>query len=129
MSCSKLQQQSLLLNRKLLRLTLNQYPLQLQQIDFLAELLEKLHGEGIHTAVDTAGFQPWERFEKILPNTDLFLYDIKAADSDVHKKLTGVTNELILENLKKLQALGKRIWIRIPYIPGRNSGEMDGKED
>ena len=98
----------------------------MQQIDFLAEILSRLHEEGIHTAVDTAGSQPWERFEKILENTDLFLYDIKAADSDVHKKLTGVPNGLILENLRKLSSLGKRIWIRIPYIPGRNSGEMDG---
>jgi pyruvate formate lyase activating enzyme len=55
----------------------------------------------------------------------MFLYDVKAATSDMHKTLTGVGNELILENLKKLSDLGKRIWIRIPYIPGFNSGEME----
>lgn len=98
----------------------------MQQIDFLADILKELHAQGIHTAVDTAGNQPWERFERILEDTDLFLYDLKAADSDVHKKLTGVPNERIIENLKKLSALGKHIWIRIPYIPGRNSGEIDG---
>ncbi len=98
----------------------------MQQIDFLAGVLAALHEKGIHTAVDTAGYQPWEKFEKILPNTDLFLYDVKAADSDTHKKLTGVPNELILENLQKLSDLGKRIWVRVPFIPGYNDGEMEG---
>ncbi len=98
----------------------------MQQIDFLAEVMERLHGLGIHLAVDTAGNQPWEKFEKILPYADIYLYDVKAADSAVHKSLTGVPNERILENLRKLSALGKRIWIRIPYIPGCNSSEMDG---
>ena len=98
----------------------------MQQIDFLADIMAQLHEKGIHLAVDTAGNQPWEKFEKILPYADLFLYDIKAADSDVHRQLTGVPNQRILENLKKLSDLGKRIWIRIPYIPGCNSGEMNG---
>ena len=98
----------------------------MQQIDFLADIMAQLHEKGIHLAVDTAGAQPWEKFEKILPYADLFLYDVKAANSDVHKQLTGVPNERLLENLKKLSDLGKRIWIRIPYIPGCNSGEMDG---
>lgn len=98
----------------------------MQQIDFLAEIMAELHEKGIHLAVDTAGNQPWEKFEKILPYSDLFLYDVKAADSTVHRQLTGVPNDRILENLKKLSQLGKRIWIRIPYIPGCNSGEMPG---
>lgn len=97
----------------------------MQQIDFLYEILKELKAKGIHTAVDTAGYQPWEKFEKILPYADMFLYDVKAATSQMHKTLTGVSNELILENLKKLSDLGKRIWIRIPYIPGYNDGEME----
>ena len=97
----------------------------MQQIDFLCEILKELKAQGIHTAVDTAGHQPWEKFEQILPYTDLFLYDIKAAKSETHKALTGVGNELILENLKKLSDLGKQIWIRVPYIPGCNESEMD----
>lgn len=96
----------------------------MQQLDFLAEIMEALHEKGVHLAVDTAGNQPWEKFEKILPFADLFLYDVKAADSAIHKALTGVPNERILENLRRLSALGQRIWIRIPYIPGCNSGEM-----
>ena len=73
------------------------------QIDFLAEILKKCKENGIHTAVDTAGHIPFERFEKILPHTDLFLYEIKMFDSEMHKKYVGVDNELILENLKKMQ--------------------------
>ena len=90
------------------------------QVDFLLELLKICKENGIHTAVDTAGHIPFESFEKILPYTDLFLYDIKIFDPDKHKKYTGVSNELILENLKKLSEAGGKIWIRIPIIPDVN---------
>ncbi|MGI5825545.1 MAG: hypothetical protein ACOX7J_08255 [Bacillota bacterium] len=90
------------------------------QIDFLCELLKKGKENGIHTAVDTAGHIPFERFEKIIPYTDLFLYDIKSMDSQVHKKFTGAGNELILENLAKLLKMNIPVWIRVPIIPGVN---------
>ena len=96
----------------------------MQQIDFLCDILRVLKEKNINTAVDTAGHQPWEKFERILPYTDLFLYDVKAASGETHKALTGVDNRLILENLKKLSDLGKPVWIRVPYIPGYNDGEM-----
>lgn len=90
------------------------------QIDFLLECLKKCKKEGIHTAVDTAGHIPFESFERILPYTDLFLYDIKSIDSEKHKQYTGVENGRILENLKKLFAAGANLWIRIPVIPDVN---------
>ena len=90
------------------------------QIDFLAEILKKCKENGIHTAVDTAGHIPFESFEKILPYTDLFLYDIKIFDSQKHKQYVGVSNELILENLKKLFERKAKLWIRIPIIPDVN---------
>ena len=90
------------------------------QIDFLAEILKKCKENGIHTAVDTAGHIPFESFEKILPYTDLFLYDIKIFDSQKHKQYVGVSNELILENLKKLFERKVKLWIRIPIIPDVN---------
>lgn len=90
------------------------------QIDFLVEILKKCKENGIHTAVDTAGHIPFERLEKILPYTDLFLYDIKILDSEKHKKYVGVGNELILENLKKLFEANVGIWVRIPVIEGIN---------
>ena len=90
------------------------------QIDFLLEILKKCKQNGISTAVDTAGHIPFESFEKILPYTDMFLYDFKIFDSQKHKKYIGVGNELILENLAKLLNMGAKVYIRIPVIEGVN---------
>ena len=90
------------------------------QIDFLVEILKKCKENGIHTAVDTAGHIPFEHFKKVLPYTDLFLYDIKLFDSEAHKKYVGVDNKLILNNLKELFKLGAKIIVRIPVIGGVN---------
>lgn len=90
------------------------------QIDFLEEILKKSRASGIHTAVDTAGHVPYSFFERILPYTNLFLYNLKCIDNDVHKQYTGQGNELILENLKKLLSTGSEVWVRIPIIPTIN---------
>ena len=90
------------------------------QIDFLKAILEKCKENGVHTAVDTAGNVSWEYFEKILPHTDLFLYDVKCFSEDLHKDGTGVSNRLILENLQKLSENKAEIIIRIPVIPEFN---------
>ena len=95
------------------------------QIDFLEQILKECKKNGIHTAVDTAGHVPYERFERILPYTDLFLYDVKCLESEKHKKYTGVTNELILKNLKKLLLTDKPVWVRFPIIPGLNDSEKE----
>ncbi len=96
------------------------------QIDFLFETLKACKENGLHTAVDTAGNLPWHHFEKIMPFTDLFLYDIKAADSMAHREMTGSENTLILGNLRKLSDANKRLFVRIPYIPGKNDQELMG---
>lgn len=88
------------------------------QPDFLALCLKRCKDKGIHTAVDTCGFAKWSVFEAILPYVDLFLYDLKQMDSEKHKRFTGVGNELVLDNLKRISRAGKPIWIRIPLIPG-----------
>lgn len=90
------------------------------QIDFLEEILKRCKQNGIHTAVDTAGHVPFARFERILPYTDLFLYDIKCYDRQKHNQYTGVENEQILDNLQKLLAKDSSVWIRIPIIPTVN---------
>ncbi len=96
------------------------------QIDFLAEILRLCRENGLHTAVDTAGNVKWESFEKIMPCTDLFLFDIKCADDELHKRWTGVSNRLILENLKKLSDnFSGDIIIRIPVIGGVNADENE----
>ena len=91
------------------------------QIDFLAEILKKCKENSIHTTVDTAGNVPWEYFEKILPYTDLFLYDVKCFSPDLHTEGTGVSNNIILANLKKLSENShSEIIIRIPFVMGFN---------
>lgn len=97
------------------------------QIDFLEEMLKKCKQNGIQTAVDTAGHLPYEYFERIAPYTDLFLYDVKCFNSERHKQHTGVGNELIMDNLKKLLNAKKRVWIRIPTIPTVNDSEGEMK--
>ncbi len=94
------------------------------QTDFLCEILKKCRENGIHTAIDTAGNVPWEYFEKVLPYTDMFLYDVKAFSEDLHKQGTGVSNKLILENLLRLS--GKcDIIIRIPIVGGFNDDKAE----
>ncbi len=95
------------------------------QIEFLLEILKKCHENGIHTAVDTAGAVGWEHFEKILPYTDLFLYDVKLFDGEKHRACTGADNARILENLRRLSDAGKDIIVRIPVIGGVNDNEME----
>lgn len=95
------------------------------QADFCAELLKKLKENGINTAVDTCGFVPKEAIDKVIPYTDVFLYDIKAIDSDVHIKCTGKSNKQILENIKYIDACGKAIEVRIPYVPQYNDNQIE----
>lgn len=97
----------------------------LLQVNFCVELAKILKNQDINIAIDTCGYVPRESFDKILPYADTFLYDIKAIDPGVHKKCTGKTNELILENLKYIDGCGKNIEIRIPYVPEFNSSEIE----
>lgn len=92
----------------------------LMQIEFLYELLNACKDEGLNTAVDTSGFAPWQVMERVASKTDLFLYDIKLMDNEKHMKYTGVPNDVILENLKRLSGMGKSIWARIPVVPAIN---------
>ncbi len=95
----------------------------LSQPAFTLALLKRCKEEGIHTAVDTTGYVRWEIIEQVLPYTDLFLYDLKCMDSDLHRQVIGVPNELILENCRKIAEHGGRLQIRIPTIPLFNDSE------
>ena len=97
----------------------------LMQSDFCTELLMRLKENGIHTAVDTCGFVSKKALNKLIPYTDVFLYDVKAYDENVHIKCTGVSNKQILENLIYLDSIGKDIEIRIPYVPDYNDGQIE----
>lgn len=95
----------------------------LYQIDFAVELLKRVKAAGLHTAIETAGNVPYVSIQKVLPYTDLFLYDIKMIDEDKHKQWTNVSNKIILSNLKQLAKEGKEIIIRVPLIPNLNDGD------
>lgn len=93
--------------------------------DFCAELLKRLKENGVHTAVDTCGFVSRVAIDKVMPYTDIFLYDLKAYDEDVHIKCTDQSNKVILENLKYIDSCEKNIEIRIPYVPKYNDDQME----
>ena len=97
----------------------------LLQPEFCYELLVALKRERINTALDTCGYVKWEFIAKVLPVTDIFLFDFKHADSTIHRKLTGQGNELIIANLQRLSASGARIEIRMPLIPGGNDSDAN----
>ena len=97
----------------------------LMQSDFCAELLKKLKENGINTAIDTCGFVPQQAIDKVIPYTDVFLYDMKAYDEDIHIKCTGYSNKLILENIKYIDSCNKAIEVRIPYVPDYNSDQIE----
>lgn len=97
----------------------------LAQYRFCRALLQAAKAEGVHTALDTSGFAPWRHLEGLLPSLNLTLYDLKHMDRDRHIALTGVPNEQILDNLRRLDAAGQALWIRIPLVVGQNDEESN----
>jgi len=91
------------------------------QWEFSRGLLAACVREGIHTALDTCGYSDWEEFDAVLSVTDLVLFDVKEMDDKRHKKLCGVSNRRILENLRRLsQKETIPFVVRVPVIPGYN---------
>ena len=97
----------------------------LAQADFCAELLKSLKSAGINTAVDTCGFVSKDAIDRVISYVDIFLYDIKAFDENIHIKCTGQTNKPVLENLKYIDMYGKNTEIRIPYVPDFNQNQIE----
>ena len=84
--------------------------------DYALELLRELGRRGFHRAVDTSLFVRPELIPEVVRECELFLVDLKTMDSEVHRKYTGVPNDLILSNIRLLSGLGARYFIRIPLI-------------
>lgn len=93
----------------------------LLQWKFLVDVLQACGKRRIHRAVDTTGFCSSYVLERVAQHTDLFLYDIKLMDPVLHRRLTGVPLDPILENLERLLSWGARVRIRVPLIPGVTS--------
>ena len=87
-----------------------------QDEGYLAELCSRLHARGIRVAIDTCGDVPWGRIERLLPDVDLWLYDIKAADDGLHRRLTGSSNTRIWDNLGHLARSGAAVRVRMPLV-------------
>jgi len=87
-----------------------------RQVEFAEAVLKGCREQGIHTAIETNGASPWERLQRLLPHSDLVLYDLKLIDDAQHRRWTGASNRLVLENADKLK--GRNVQVRVPLIPG-----------
>lgn len=93
----------------------------LAQHAFATELCRRCAALGIHTAIETSGFAPYEHFKALALAADMVFYDIKHLDPARHKALTGQDNSLILGNLERFLAeTGKPVHLRLPLVPGLN---------
>ena len=90
------------------------------QADFARELLRECKENGLHTAIESAASTSYSEIEKLLPYLDLYLMDIKHTDAEKHKEYTGVSNERILENARRVAESGVELIVRTPVIPGFN---------
>ena len=97
----------------------------LAQPAFAREILYRCHAQGIHTALDTTACAAWPTLAGLLPYTDLVLLDIKAFDPDRHRRLTGLSNEIILANAVALAESNVDLVVRVPIIPSQNDDEED----
>jgi len=96
------------------------------QPEFAESLLAQFHGCEIHTVVETSGMGKWDNLRNIARYTDIFYYDIKSLNNEKHLFYTGLGNEIILNNLKKLAGeMSEKITLRVPLIPGYNDSTED----
>jgi pyruvate formate lyase activating enzyme len=92
----------------------------LLQPSLVSEVFQLCQEAGINTCLETAGSVSWKAWNRVLPYTDLVLYDLKHMDSDQHRRMTGVPNELILDNARRLAESTVAMLFRVPLIPGFN---------
>jgi pyruvate formate lyase activating enzyme len=95
--------------------------------EFAVALLTEARRRRINTAMESCGFCSWEALEKACGVLDTLLYDVKSMDPEKHRVFTGVSNELILDNLRRAREAfpGLAIWVRTPIVPGFNDSVED----
>lgn len=86
-------------------------------------ILRELKQRGFHRTVDTTLYARPEVVDAVAAECELLLIDLKLMDSEKHRRYTGVGNELILENIRRVATLGTPFWIRIPLIEGINADD------
>jgi len=97
----------------------------LAQAAFVEVLLAACRSAGFHSALDTCGFAPEEKLLRVAGMADLVLFDVKILDDAKHKQFTGVSNVVILKNLRELCRIHPNVWLRIPVIPQLNDSPED----
>ncbi|MDR3600734.1 MAG: glycyl-radical enzyme activating protein [Desulfosporosinus sp.] len=99
----------------------------LSQPDFVAEVLRECRELGIHTALETSFYAPYENIAKVLPWLDVLYVDLKHLDKKLHKQWVGQDNSLILENIRKVDQANEplAIIVRIPLVPGANDSDAN----
>ena len=96
------------------------------QTEFVTALLSIAKQNGISTAVETTACLPFDSMiAPHLPLLDTVLLDIKHTDSLKHERFTGMRNELILQNARRIAESDVRLVIRVPTIPGFNDTEAE----
>lgn len=90
----------------------------LMQPDFVRAVFQKVKAAGIHTALDTSGFLGHVADDELLAATDLVLLDIKSGLPETYREVTGVALDPTLKFAKRLEAMGKPVWIRFVLVPG-----------
>ena len=91
------------------------------QPEFSRDLLRAAKERGLGTAIESMACAPYERIEALLPYLDLYLMDIKHTNPAKHKEFTGRSNELMMENARKVALSGQtELIIRVPVIPTFN---------
>ena len=86
------------------------------QADFILEVIDLL--DDLHILLDTSGYGSERKFRLLLERVNLVYYDLKLIEPQAHKRYTGCTNDLILQNLQVLSASGVPYVIRVPLVPG-----------
>ncbi|MCI2062177.1 MAG: glycyl-radical enzyme activating protein [Eubacteriaceae bacterium] len=95
----------------------------MMQSGFVRELAEAACAVGISVAIETNACCKYSYLDDVKNYIDLFLVDWKASDPAKHKEYTGMSNEIIYENLCRLNDSGKKVLLRCPIIPGYNDNE------
>jgi len=97
------------------------------QTEFFCRVTKILKKSEVHVALATAGYFPWGKIEPLVKAVDLVIYDIKALNRHLHKRYTGVDNQLILENAMRIAEMGKDMIVRMILVPGINDSEDEIK--
>jgi len=97
----------------------------LAQPEFAASLLKAAYDANLDTALETSGYGRWEDLESMLPWTGLVLFDLKHADSETHRRMTGQPNEPVLANARRLAERRHPMVLRVPLVPRHNMDEAN----